>query len=81
MYTAPELYQTENKLVDVDIPDIEVCIEECVFKDGNPCSDSTVMELCFDHMAENDLDIPSDTDEAVQLYHFLRGAIYQDLHV
>lgn len=79
LYTSPELYNTEDKLVDIDVFDVEACIDECVFKDGNPCSDSTVLELSCDYMVENNLDYPHDTQEATQLYLRLREKIYRDL--
>lgn len=79
MYSCPELYDTEDKLVPVDAEDVAVCTEECIFKESNPCSDEAVFELCLDHMAENDMDIPSDAQEATLLYRLLRDAIYRDL--
>ena len=60
IYTSPELYNTENKFVVVDAPDVEVCIEECVFH-GRSCIDSAIFELCCDNMVDNHLDVPSDT--------------------
>ena len=45
MYTSPQLYDTEDKVVAVDPVEVEVCIEQCIFNDGEPRSDSTVFEL------------------------------------
>ena len=79
MYTSPELYSSENKLVAVDALEAEVCIEQCVFKDGQPCSDAVVFELCCDLMIEHNLEAPQDRHEALKLYDTLRDAIYTEL--
>ncbi|KAJ8024331.1 hypothetical protein HOLleu_37048 [Holothuria leucospilota] len=79
MYTSPELYNTDNKLVLVDALEVEVCIQQCVFKDGQTCSDATVFRLCCDLMVEHDLDVPHNPQEAIILYNTLRDAIYREL--
>lgn len=79
MHTAPELYNSENKLVGVDALEVELCMEQSVFKDGQPCRDPVVFELCCDLMVENDLDVPQSPQEAVTLYNTLRDIIYRDL--
>ena len=79
MYTSPELYNSENKLVAVDALEAEVCVDQCIFKDGQPCSDSLVYELCCDLMIEHSLEAPQDPHEALELYNTLRDAINRDL--
>ena len=79
MHTSPQLYGTEDKLVDVDIDDVEACFDDCMFKEWKPCSDSTVFELCCEIMAQEDLIPPSDTQRAVTLYHSLRDIVNTEL--
>ncbi|XP_033095917.1 uncharacterized protein LOC117100360 [Anneissia japonica] len=78
MYTSPELYNTEDKLVPVDTLEVEVCSDNCVFKDQS-CSDSTVFEICCLLMEENDLRLPSTPHEAMRLYRTLHELIYREL--
>ena len=80
MYTAPELYNSEDKLVAVDDLEVDVCADFCIFKDGQPCADSTIFELCCDLMVEHQLALPQTPQEAIGLYNNLRDEINQLLN-
>lgn len=80
MYTAPELYNKENKLYAVDAVEVDVCLGECLFKGAQLCQYSTIFELCCEIMIENDLDIPLDATQATDLYLFLRHTIEQEVN-
>ena len=79
MYTSPELYNTTDRIVPVFVPDVEVCIEECIFKDERPCSSPLVYQWCCDLMVENNLNLPHNVDEAINMYRSMRDAIYREL--
>jgi len=79
MYTAPELYNTTDRLIPVDHLEVEVCLERCLFKGISLCQDQTVYELCCDIMVEHDKPIPLNAEEAKALYLFLRDTIHQSL--
>ena len=79
MYTSPELYNTEEQLVQVDPLEVEVCTDQCVFNDGPQCRDLTVFELCCAITVDLDLTMPEDADEAVHLYRTLRDVIHQEM--
>ena len=74
MYTLPELYNAEDRLCHVPHEDIAVCEEETLPKANIPC-DETVKELCTILMTENNLKLPTDAKEAVELYKQLRDNI------
>ena len=79
MYTSPELYNAEDKLVAVDALDVEVCIDQCLFKRWQPCRNSSVFEFCCHLMVENHLEFPSNAREGIILYSTLRELIYNEL--
>lgn len=72
MYSSPELYQTRNYLNEVQLDEIEVCEEECVFKDDYTC-DPDIFDLSCIEMAENNLEVPRNAIEAMMLYEHLRN--------
>ena len=78
MYTLPHVYGFESHACPVDALKVRVCETECLYAGPYPC-DGTVFELCCLNMAEDDLEKPSNADEAVQLYRLLRNYIHDDL--
>lgn len=53
MYAVPRLYGAQNFLLTADEMKIEICQEDCCFKDY-PC-DEDVFSLCMELMAEHNL--------------------------
>jgi hypothetical protein len=73
----PELYNAEDRLCPVEDSEIDICEEETTSM-TNLC-DKTVACLCDIFMTENELQKPSDIDEAKSLYARLRFLIRFDL--
>jgi len=71
MYTAPELYQTNDFLCVVDDVKLRACEKECVRESPYPC-DETVFEICMIIMLENNWIYPTDAVQACELYLDLR---------
>lgn len=61
----------------VDMEKVNVCLEECVFKDF-PC-DEDVFHICVDLMPEYDLTLTNDVFETVNLDIELRQLISNEL--
>jgi hypothetical protein len=74
IYTVPELYDTKDYLCEVSANEVNGCHEQCTFRSNVAC-DSDVFELCTIIMAEQNLNIPMDVYEALDLYLELRAAI------
>lgn len=63
----------------VDLEKVEVCLEECLFKDF-PC-DEDVFHICVDLMSDHNLTLTNDVFETVNLYITLRQLINNDLGI
>lgn len=61
----------------VDLEKVQVCLEECVFKDF-PC-DEDVFHICVDLMSQYDLKLTNDVFETVNLCIKLRQLINSEL--
>lgn len=72
MFHLPEVYNTKNLLCNVCTRRIENYEEECLFL--NTC-DKDVYDLCKIIIAENNLHMPEDPYEAIDLYLKLRTEI------
>ena len=64
---------THGHKCNVTEDDIEVCEEDCVFRDPAPC-DKDVFEMCSILLTENSLTFPGTVHEAFDLYLTLRQA-------
>ncbi|XP_030609254.1 uncharacterized protein LOC115796912 [Archocentrus centrarchus] len=78
MYTLPELYRTRDFICHVEEEHVELCKNECVFRQTKPC-DQDVYELCSILMSESHRTPPTDPYQAVNLYMHLREAIMASL--
>ncbi|XP_033646691.1 uncharacterized protein LOC117305911 [Asterias rubens] len=78
MYTVPQLYGTQDYTVPVQHDEVEVCETECQFKSRFPC-DKDVFKLCTLLMNEAGIDKPSNAEQGLHLYHFLRRTLLQQI--
>lgn len=53
MHSVPQLYGTRDYLYPEGPEEVEVCLEECIFKD-NPC-DKDVFDACVHFITEHNL--------------------------
>ena len=67
MYTVPSIYETRSHLQQVDRIHIQLCQDECQYRDNYPC-DEDIFELSTIIMEENGWRAPLDVDDAVLLY-------------
>lgn len=74
MFMAPQLWGTEDFIVQQDSDQLQIAQEACVFLSSIPC-DEEVFDLCTILMEERNLSFPSDRREAFELYVELRNAI------
>lgn len=79
MYAVPDLYGAQNFLQPVDPREVEICQEECTYKDY-PC-DEDVFHLCVELMAEHGLVLSDDIYQITDLYIRLHELMHVDLHV
>lgn len=79
MYTFPALYSTHSHLLPVDDNQIELCREECIFREEYPC-DKDIFEMCTIYMEERGWPIPQNTNDASQLYSNLRNILVADIY-
>lgn len=77
LHAVPQLYRGRECLHSVCLEKVQICIEECVFKDF-PC-DEDVFHICVDLMSEHDLKITNDVFETVNVYIKLRQLINNEL--
>ncbi|KAL3887956.1 hypothetical protein ACJMK2_000341 [Sinanodonta woodiana] len=68
MYKLPMIYGTRSYLQSVDEDKIEVCRDECVFRDEHPCDRD-----------KNRWTSPTNIDDAMQLYCDIRNMLLVDL--
>lgn len=77
MHAVPQLYGARDYLHPVGPQEVEVCLEECVFKDY-PC-DKDVFDACVHLITEHNLDMPKDGYSTVDFYIKLRELINNEL--
>uniref|UniRef100_T1JGB4 Uncharacterized protein n=1 Tax=Strigamia maritima TaxID=126957 RepID=T1JGB4_STRMM len=68
MYMMPQVYNTKDYKCEVNIDEVDVCSEECIFR-STPC-DPIVYELAHNLMAEHNYTTPPDCTEAVNFINF-----------
>ncbi|KAJ8047915.1 hypothetical protein HOLleu_00032 [Holothuria leucospilota] len=78
MYDAPEIFEAEDYICRVPEEELHECREECNFKSDIPC-DEDLHELCLLLIHENDLQIPTNGEEARQIYRFLRPILRAEI--
>ncbi|MGH0123047.1 UNVERIFIED_CONTAM: hypothetical protein FKN15_047457 [Acipenser sinensis] len=78
MHNLPHLYAARNYSNAITNQQLRACREECLPKGPYPC-DETVFELSCFIMGENNLTTPTNPDEAIELYLFLRNYIHTQL--
>ncbi|XP_062422189.1 uncharacterized protein LOC134102881 [Pungitius pungitius] len=78
LHAVPQLFGGRDCLHHVDLENVQVCLEECVFKDF-PC-DEDVFHICVDLMSEYNLKLNNDVFETVNLYIELRHLIKNELN-
>lgn len=78
MYLAPNIYGTHSYLQNVEEAEIEICQEECEFREEYPCN-RDVYELAHILIEEELREMPTDAHEAIRLYHYLRSKILEAL--
>jgi len=79
LHAVPQLYGGRDRLHHLDLERVNVCLEECVFKDF-PC-DEDVFHICVDLKSEYDLTLTNDVFETVNLYIELKRLISNELDV
>lgn len=77
MHGVPSLYGVPSFLQSADLTKLEICMEECRFKDF-PC-DVDVFHLCTELMTEHRLVMTDDVYEITSLYVTLRQMISDGL--
>ncbi|KAA0706551.1 hypothetical protein E1301_Tti022474 [Triplophysa tibetana] len=77
MHAVPQLYGARDYLHPVRPEDVDVCLEECVFKDY-PC-DKDVFDVCVHLIAEHNLDMSKDVYSTLDVYIKLRELINDEL--
>ena len=80
LYTLPELNGDEDKLVEVDMHEVEVCRTESTCKRSIPC-DRDIFDLACILMEENGWNAPNNGYQAASLYIRLRRQIKHDLNL
>ncbi|KAA0701668.1 hypothetical protein E1301_Tti021486 [Triplophysa tibetana] len=74
MFMAPQLWGTEDFIVQQDSDHLQIAQEACMFLSAIPC-DEEVFDLCTILMEERNLRFSSDRRDAFELYVELRDAI------
>ena len=77
LHAVPHLYGGRDCLHHLDLARVQVCLEECAFKDF-PC-DEDVFHSCVELMSEYNLTLTNDVFETVNLYIELRQLINNEL--
>lgn len=78
LHAVPQLYGGRECLHPVDLEKVQICLEECAFKDF-PC-DEDVFRICVDFMSGHNLKLTNDVFETVNLYIKLRQLINNELN-
>lgn len=72
LYTLPELGGTRSYMCDVS-HDVHDCLDSCLFRQPIPCNEHMFeLWLCTIVMAELNLALPNNSEEACELYLTLR---------
>lgn len=79
MFMAPQLWGTENFIVEQSSDDLQTAQEACVFLTAVPC-DEEVFDLCAILMEERQLSFTKDRLDALALYLALRDAIRSQIN-
>lgn len=74
MYNAPHLWGVDDKIHLVSQQDIDVCSNQAEFRTSIPC-DEDVYDVCMDIIIRDNLNVPTDAYNAVDLYIHLRREI------
>lgn len=77
MHAVPNLYGASDFLQPANPTKLEICLEECCFKDF-PC-DEDVFHLCAELMTEHGLVMSDDVYEITNLYVRLRQMVIDGL--
>lgn len=77
MHVVPSLYGAQDFLQPVEPMKIEICREDCSFKDY-PC-DEDMFHLCMELTAEHNLEMSDDVFAITDLYLRLRQLINDEL--
>lgn len=77
LYNTPEFYGTTDQSQDVNLQDVENCVQHCTIL-KLPC-DKDIYKLAKLYMEERNIERPSDAYEAVTLYRFLLERFETDL--
>ena len=74
MLNIPELYDTESMLTNVGDQELGPVLNLCTFRTAFTC-DQDMFDLCVEIMNENNVQYPTTSDERIDPYFLLRGAI------
>lgn len=77
LYAVPNLYGAQNFGQQVDSTRIELCLEDCSFKDY-PC-DEDFYHICTELMADHNLVMSNDIYQITDLYLKLRELVRDGL--
>lgn len=80
LYSMPDIYSTKNYIVSVHTTDVNLCKEECLFREvctKNP----EFFELFTLYMIEYNLRLPGNPQEGLDLYQLLRSLTRHDLNL
>ena len=78
LYNLPELQGSEDKMVPVDITELDACWTESRRKGCYPC-DIDIFDISCLLIEENNWDVPNDGYEATTLYIRLRAKTRHEL--
>ncbi|XP_038045246.1 uncharacterized protein LOC119719823 [Patiria miniata] len=80
MFQLPEVYGTRDHLKPVEQERIDLCREECNFKDRFPC-DRELFEYCCQSLITNGWEDPRNPEAAMNLYINLREHVRREIGV
>jgi len=75
MFACPQLHGAQDECQNVTCADIDVCTQQCTFRDSRSCEDVDIYDLCLAILNEQGLDLPHDVDGGLELYRKLRSEI------
>lgn len=79
LFSLPEAFNTRDYSKNVDHENLELCRQQCIFREGIPTADSEMFELLTLYMSERDIPPPKTAENGLQLYTLLRNQVYNDL--
>ena len=77
LYAVPNLYGAQNFVQQVDNTRIDLCLEDCSFKDY-PC-DEDLYHICIELMTEHNFLMSTDIYQITDLYLKLRQLVHDGL--